>query len=363
MQNILASDPGTLERLQWKCDEKFFSLVAPEFYHGYRYPLFPIHDAARMGHMNCVKFMVESGASINKISPICEHGINVLHFANTFCVVTKSFDLLKYLIEIGANPNIMYQNKIIADLIELPAENGFNEFLKFLLENECVPEDLEVTEDFKLRPLLIPTIDHLKPSKCITGEMLPPEPRTSALTKGLREGNVEAFRLLLFYGASNVIYFYTTTVDDDKSMTFYSIPHFILQALMDIPDITTEDMMYAFMVYQMFGGNMWTTMNKDANLWVTEEDPSPEVRCTETALTYLRRKPAIKTCFPGLEEGLEKMMEGPISLKALSRVAVRKAMGRHMWRNISKLDIPQELSHYLHFPVDKYIFTKRYWDE
>lgn len=107
-----------------------------------------------------------------------------------------------------------------------------------------------------------------------------------------------------------------------------SLPHCLLIILYDNP----QHIVKALHIYKMFGGNMWRHCRYSSDESVT-------------LLGALELYSHLKKIIPRVEV----LVKNPLSLLALSRLAIKKAIGRDLWKHANDLPLPAELKRYLNF--------------
>lgn len=269
--------------------------------------LHPVHHAAAWGHFKCVQNLIEAGASANEVT---REGFNAIHFAIYHGYRNgedeKNNDLVKYLLKHNVAPLVIDRkpqfNKTY--LIDCCVYRNNIDMLKILLE--C---GLPIEEFIKYD----------------SGEICVPD-KTTPLILSIKYNKLEAFTILLYYGATLVWY----PSEYDRRVSFYSIPHYCLR------NYKNPNMILSLLeIYQQFGGNMWIKDTIDSG------GSSDRLLLTNVMSESERLHNVIAD--------IQEMICNPMKLQSMCRILIRKLMGRNYWCNINKLPLPNDIKEFLKY--------------
>ncbi|KAF4516804.1 hypothetical protein B566_EDAN004643 [Ephemera danica] len=283
-------------------------------------------EAILVGHSQCLQLILEAGADIKKLS----EGHDLLHYAY-MSVHENRVDCIKILNLLGKygypfSADSDGQLKSPFQLL-LAIRSNYPDVLQCLLENGAVPESMSISDTGKKSVVLM--IPDLTP-----------------LTLAVRYRNMNCYRLLMLYNACHKVYNHADLFN--KRYVEFPIPIYLINTYASIPlnhGCTLKEILQQFID---FGGNLWAKATKrlPGYAWNLPHICEPG----QTALDYLQTNPNLLSLLPeGVETEIQQLMQTPMTLKQIGRLAVRQCMGKNYVRNIKHLEVPAELKIYLQF--------------
>jgi hypothetical protein len=291
MKEILEKDPDSIHRLQ--------DIHSAED----ELKIYPLHQACQQLHLNCVKFLIKSGAKVDFESSDVNNAIHYTIFGHNYDKNNpKIYQIVEELLKNKLpNTNIYKLESLYqTDFIELIKLN-LNYIIKLFLEYNEYFENMLPENDF---PKLYET-------------------SFSPITFALLEKNFECAKILIMHGIKMNNY-------TRQSNQFLGMPTAILKKHKDY-----ENALRALKIFYSFKGNLWTNhMHRD--------------RIPRNAVEFLRDYPSTKEHYEGLDVILEEMMSNPLSLKDQARLSLWKFGGKNYWKMVKSIDdVPKELKDYL----------------
>jgi hypothetical protein len=278
----------------------------------------PVICAVFKGHDRCVQFLVKHGANCENITH--NDNLNALYQALALyqnCKVTYK-KIIQILLENGSDPN-----------------SFFNRTRTGILMDSFLTEDVEIVE-MLLKHGADPNASICKPSRYVEDD--PTLLGHSFITPVTHEFTPHIANLLIQYGARldikspdinsmvaqnaqvfKTMFLYhgniTNEINNDRLFRWK-------QSTLDNPQVEMDTVFKCLNVYHKFGVNLYKHGRDFFDL-------------TGYSLAF--------------NEHMWKLRSTPLSLKCLSRIAVRNVMGERFRNNYKKLDVPSELHTFLEF--------------
>jgi hypothetical protein len=111
-------------------------------------------------------------------------------------------------------------------------------------------------------------------------------------------------------------------------------------------EMVSSDFLKFLKLYQAFGGPMWVTYPQPPPL---NEEQDLVSYINDKIATIPERRPDALQIMVDMRDNVTQMVQNPLSLQFQTRIAVRKAMGRDMMKNIEHLPLPDPLNSFMEF--------------
>jgi hypothetical protein len=316
MQRLLKLDPQFVNR-----NQQYYERFCGGFWLS-KWLLPPIYDACGAFHFKCVKFLIDNLADIHRPS-----GRPLLETLYEYDAYEREEDsrvaILEYLLTKGLSPDVKLQGFCEPDsctVLEYAANKGFERDVELLLQ-------------------------HGASTKCIVSVF-----RENIIVQPIKrlfcEFKLKIAKLFLLYGATLAFEF------ESNDGFWLPLPHMLaikMFAAVKGPnpsktvDLASANFLEALKLYRAFGGNLSAMKRKKGSC--TKEG-------RETILEFVVgscEEPMEKELQAKVLPSLTEMIENPMCLKSLARLAIRKSKGRCYLKYVEKSHVPLEVKSLMKF--------------
>ncbi|KAF4521959.1 hypothetical protein B566_EDAN009487 [Ephemera danica] len=258
----------------------------------------PLHDAVSKGHIKCIKFLLENGARVNSLTTLRSN--TVLHtLYETHEYSQQRLEILTLLLQYGFSCSLedageyALKSATAADEVSLLLNHG-----AILLGSELRNLLYEVWLSYDLQLVKLYLLTYSKRINLAIGY------------QDLCQGLVQQCY---------------------KKMILAKVPL----------DVCHQKLLEALKLYKAFGGKFPVCQSAD-----------PDQDLMQYLICFQHRRH-----FDGIVSRIETLVSNPMSLKEISRLAVRKCIQKNYLENIKQLEAPEDLQPFLRF--DDIIVTER----